>query len=349
MSGRHIPFIFISAVIAAALVTGCATTSSSSRGGAPPQWVTDKDSVYPENEFLAEVGEGDSLNAAKSNAAAAIAQIFRTRVTVDTTITTRYTELTGEGGQTLGLVNQTDFDQTIGQKADESLVNMRYGETWTDSLGRVYAVAYLDRAETGNLYRQRILANDDRVSELMDRARTQDEPLRRFAFFDAALVVSEANRVLVEQLEIINMPMARSYTPAYALGDLRAARADQAAAMKIRIEASGDPDGRITAVLTDWTSEKGFSVAEGGDMFLSAVVAIAPVELNNGYDNLAWQLNLMLMDSAGYPAISLPRQGRSSGISAAAAESKTYADMAKVVTKDFDREFTAYLSSFLEK
>jgi hypothetical protein len=349
MSMRHVlSSVLFCASVAALSLTGC-VTSSASRGGAPPQWVTDKDSVYPEDEFLAEVGEGDGLKAAKSEAAAAIARIFRNKVSVDTTVTTRYTELTGEGGETLGLVNQTDFDQTIGQASDETLVNMRYGESWTDSLGRVYTVAYLDRAETGNLYRQRIMDNDDRISELMERARAQDEPLRRFAFFDAALVMSEVNRVLLEQLEIINMPMARSYMPAYELGDLRAAKADQASALKIRVEASGDPEGRVTAVMTDWVAERGFSVSDGGDMFLSAVVNVVPVQLDNGYENLAWELNLMLMDSFGYPAITLPRQGRSTGISASAAEARVYADMSEVIAREFDREFTAYLASFLEK
>lgn len=352
MSRRNILTSIVICIVIAAIgvltVSGCATTSAS-RGGSQPIWITDKDSVYPEDEFLAEVGEGDSLNAAKANAAGAIAQIFRTRVTVDTTITTRYTEITGENDKTLGLVNQTDFNQSIGQSADESLVNMKYGKSWTDSLGRVYTIAYLDRAETGNLYRQRIMANDDRVSELMNRAASQNEPLRRFAFFDAALVMSEVNRVLVEQLEIINMPMARSYSSTYALGDLRAVKADQAAAMKIRVEASGDPEGRIAAVLADWTSEKGFSVSQRGDMFLSAVVNIAPVQLDNGYENLAWELNLALMDGSGYQAISLPRQGRSSGISASAADARAYADMKKVIIREFDREFTAYLASFLEK
>ena len=349
MSNRHV-LLSLSAVaiVATALISGCATASAA-RGGAPPLWVVDKDAVYPEDKYLAEVGEGDGLNAAKAEAAGAIARIFRNRVTVDTTVTTRYTEITGEGGETLGLVNQTDFDQSIGQSSDQSLVNMRFGESWTDSLGRVYTVAYLDRAETGNLYRQRILTNDSRVAELMDRARSQTEPLRRFAFFDAALVMSEVNRVLVEQLEIINMPMARSFSPSYALGDLRAVRADQAAAMKIRVEVSGDPEGRIGAVMTDWASEKGFSVSEGGDMFLSAVVNVSPVELNNGYENLAWELNLTLLDSSGYPSISLPRQGRSSGISFSAAEARVYADMDQVISREFDREFTAYLASFLEK
>jgi len=353
MSNKLSKFILIiGAVLTVMLISSCATGSVSGSGGSggkAPSWVTDKDSVYPPDKYLAEVGEGDSLKGAKSNAAGAIAQIFRTRVKVDSNIRTRYSEITGEGGETLGMVTRTDFDQNIGQSSDESLSNLKYGESWTDDMGRVYTIAYLDRAETGNLYRSRILDNDERISELLDRARSQNEPLRRYAFLDAAHVYAEVNRTLQEQLEIINMPMARTIMHPYDLGDLRAAQADQASALKVRVEVSGDPEGRITAVLSDWVTGKGFTVSPGGDLFLTAVVAMTPVELNNNYENISWELNLTLMDSTGAPVVSMPVQNRSSGVSASAAESRAYNDMAEMIQKDFDREFTNYLTSFLEK
>jgi hypothetical protein len=338
--------------LAASLLSSCATGSASAsggHGGKTPAWVSDKDSVYPPDEYLAEVGEGDSLKGAKANAAGAIAQIFRTRVKVDSNIRTRYSEITGQGGETLGMVTQTDFDQNIGQTSDESLSNLKYGESWTDDMGRVYTVAYLDRGETGNLYRSRIIDNDERVVELLDRARNQNEPLRRFAFLDAAYVFAEVNQTLLEQLEIINMPMARSIVHPYKLGEIQAARADQASALKIRVEVSGDPEGRIEAVLTDWVTDKGFTLSPAGDMFLTAVLAISPVKLNNNYENLSWELNISLMDSTGTPVVSLPRQNRASGVSVSAAESRAYNDITEMIQKDYDREFTAYLTSFLEK
>lgn len=356
MSGRSgytkykkISLLIITVASVVFLLAACATSSSPARGGKAPLWVSDKDSVYPPDEYLAEVGEGDSLKGAKSNAAGAIAQIFRTRVQVDSEIRTRYSEITGEGGAVLGMVTQTDFDQNIGQSADQSLSNMKYGESWTDEMGRVYTIAYLNRAETGNLYRSRIMDNDQRVSELLERARSQNEPLRRFAFLDAAHVYAEANQTLLEQLEIINQPMARSVIPSYSLGELRAAKADQGAALRIRVEVSGDPEGRVNAVLSDWVSEKGFSVSATGDLFLAAVVSISPIQLNNDYENLSWELNITLMDTLGTPVVSLPRQNRSSGISVSAAEARAYNDIAEVIQKDFNKDFVAYLTSFLDK
>ncbi len=337
------------------LMVGCMTSSPTTvQSGTmtskdAPTWVADKDSVYPDDKYLAEIGEGDSLNGAKANAAGAIAQIFRTQVTVDSSIRTRYTEITGEGDALLDMVAQTDVDQNIAQSADESLSNLKYGESWQNDMGRVYTIAYLDRAETGNLYRQRIVKNDNRVMELVDQSRTQEEGLRRYAYIEAALVMAEANYTLVEQLEIINMPLARTILHPYDLGDLRTEKADQAAAIRVEIEVSGDVNDQIEAFLIDWVTSNGFSVVSDGDMFLSAVLSIQPVQLNNGYENLGWELNLNLLDSRGIPAVTLPMQSRSSGISQTAAQSRLIQDIGGMINKDFNRAFIQYLDSFLEK
>ena len=342
--------IFTSTVLALLLglnMTACVSSPSGESGN--PAWVSNKDAAYPADKYLAEVGEGDTLAKAKVNAASAIVQIFSTTISVDSTIRTRYSEITGSDGGLLDMTSQTDVDEIIGQRAEESLSNLKYGESWTNDMGKVYVIAYLERAETGNLYRQRIIKNDERVEELRSRANAQSDPLRKYAFMDAALVFAEINADLLRQLEIINMPMGRSIVHPYVLGDLQAEKADQAADLKIQIEVSGDETNTLKPVLEGWVAGKGFSLSSDGDMFFTAVIKIEPVELNNEYENLNWELNLNLMDSAGVSAISIPMKNRASGISETAARSRVFQDMTKAVQKTFDKEFTAYLSSFLEK
>lgn len=336
-------------VLGLSLIIGCTTGGTLMNRNKTPRWVSDKDAVYSPEQYLAEVGESDSLTGAKSNAAAAIAQIFRTRVTVDSTIRTRYTEITGQGKGSLGIAGSTESDMIIGQKADESLSNLRYGESWSDSMGRVYVVAYLDRAETGNLYRRRIVDNGERIVELRNRADMQDEGLRRYAFWDAATVYAEVNQALQEQLDIISMPMARSLNHPYELGELQASRADEASSLIVRVEVVGDSDSRIATALSHWATKKGFSVSEAGNMLLSATVSLGAIELNNEYENLKWELDINLFDSAGYPAVSITKSDRKSGISVSAAESQTYDEMEMIISRDFDMEFSRYLNTFLEK
>jgi len=339
--------LIIPGVTAALLnICSCAGSPSASRTNMP-QWVSDKDEVYPVERYLSELGEGDSLNAARANAAGAIAQIFRQKVKVDSEIRTRYTEIMGSKDELLDIFSQTNFDQKIGQEADETLTNLQYGESWIDEVGRVYTIAYLDRIETGNLYRKRIDRNNRRIADSLDMAEGQQEPLRGYAFLDSSLVYAEANRVLFEQLEIISMPIAQLTKLPYSSNEIRTARANQAMKLKIRVEVAGDPDGRITDALENWITGRGFVSSSSGSMFLAAAVEIEQLELKNKYENLHWTLVIELTDTDGHPVAALSAENRSSGISSTAAESRAYRDMIKLVQTDFDKKFSTYLSSFL--
>jgi len=76
-------------------------------------------------------------------------------------------------------------------------------------------------------------------------------------------------------------------------------------------------------------------------------VEIEPLELQNKYVNLNWTINIALIDMDGYSVVALSKQNRSSGISATAAESGAYRDMIELIRVDFNKKFSAYLSSFL--
>jgi len=344
--GRKTKLIIPGALAYLLIICSCAGDPSAFKTEMP-QWVRNKDEVYPAEKYLAELGEGDSLNAARANAAGTIAQIFRQKVEVDSEIRTRYREITGNKDELLDLFSQTDFDQKIGQEADETLTNLRYGESWIDEVGRVYTIAYLNRLETGSLYRERIDRNNRRITDFLDMAEGQQEALRSYAFLDAALVYTEANQVLLEQLEIISMPMAQLTKLPYSSEEVREIRAKQAIELKIRVEVAGDIDGRITDALENWITERGFVSSSSGAMFLAAAVEIKQLELKNKYENLNWTLSIELTDTNGYSVAALSAQSRSSGISPTAAESRAYRDMIKLVRTDFDKRFSAYLSSFL--
>ena len=342
---RILTLILILPVI---LFSGCSTSGTPvSKGGKTPLWVTDKNAVYPPEKYLAEVGEGDSLKEAKSDAAGNIAAIFRTRIQVDNTIQTRYSEITGDNNAVLSISGSTDIDQSITQTSDESLINLKYGESWTDSYGRTYVIAYIDRMESGNIYRKRITDNDSRVTAYLKKSGSTDNLMARFAFIDAANVISSANKILLEQLEIINLPMARSVLLSYDPDNIALEKKKAAENIQIKVEVSGDEEGKISAVLSDWLVSRGFKADDNGNFFLSGVVNSYPVELNNDYENIGWDINVSLMDSNGFQIFYLTGKGRSSGVSKSAAEARTFSDIEKLLKKELNRKFNLYLDSFI--
>ena len=335
------------------LIFSCATGSSSdSRNtGSPPKWMSDRNSVYPESRYLAETGEGDRLRDAKANAASSIVQVFSTRIQSDSTVQTLYNELTNADKTPISVTRETNINQNITQSADQSLINLRYSDPWTDKMGRVYIIAYLDRLETGNIYRQRIIEIQKRVTELLQQADTLTAPIRRFAVTNAALTHSLTAESMMEQLEIINAPMARASAPSYNPGTVKQKRQNSATALNVFIDIADDNTEALNNTLSDWASRQGFTLSltqDSANLVILTSIKIKPVKLNNNYENLAWELNLSANNSQRKTVFAFSRQGRSSGISKSAAITRVNTDISKSLSKSLDQEFRSYLSSFIE-
>jgi len=333
---------------AAALVVliSCASAPASRSTSGRPGWVDNKYSKYPEANYMVEIGQGSSLKDAKRNGAAALAQIFRTSIKVETNIQTRYKELASGGS--VEASEETTFDQDISQLADQELVNVNYGESWTNNLGQVHVLAYIDRQATGNIYRDRIRENGSTVMNFLSRSGEQSSLIREYAYFDAAYVVAQANQVLLEQLEIISLPMARTMTIPYDLNNIRDQRKDAATSMAFRVNIENDTEGKVASVIRDELTSFGFSMDSQGILTVSGSVSVEKVVLDNKYENIKYYLTINIEDENGIPAVSLESNDRISAVSESAAISRSYLDIEKKVKKDLIGELIEYFDSFVK-
>lgn len=313
---------------------------------AKPAWVDNKHIEYAESEFMVEIGQGASLKDAKRNGAAALAQIFKTSIKVESTIRTRYKEISTEGA--VQTSEETDYDENITQLADQELINVNYGESWTNDLGQVHVIAYIDRQDTAQIYRRRIMENSDTVLSLLKRSADQESRILKYAFLDAAYVVASANQELKEQLEIINLPMSRTIMLSYNLDDIRNDRRETARDMTFRINIQDDDEGKIAAFLSDQLSSMGFSPDQSGNLSVTGSVRFEKVELDNKYENLKYYLMINISDEEGVPVVALEENDRVSAVSLSDARSRSYIEIEKVIKKDLMNQFTAYLDGFVK-
>jgi LPP20 lipoprotein len=325
------------------VLAACASTPSSS---GKPGWVDNKYSKYAESQFMVEIGQGSSLRDAKRNAAAALAQIFKTSIKVETTIQTRYKELSSGGS--VEASEETNFDQDITQLADQELVNVNFGESWTNELGQVHVLAYIDRQVTANIYRERINGNSSTVSNFISRSGEQSSIIRKYAYYDAAYVVAQTNQMLIEQLEIINLPISKTIRKPYDLNDIRDNRKETAFAMAFRINIENDEEGKITSVLTDELTSFGFSIDSAGGLSVTGSILFEEVKLDNDMSNMKYYLTVNIEDENGVPAVALEDNDRISAISESAVKSLTYREIEKVVKKDLIGQLIKYFDSFVQ-
>jgi len=334
--------VFILLAVFVFLIVGCSSSPQSS-GKKRPGWMDDLAS-YPEEQFLAVIGEGDSLQKAKANAASDISLIFQNKISVDNTMESRFEELI-TSGVLAGVSESTTMTENINQQSEQELTNMKYGETWTDDMGKAYVVGFIDRAETGQIYKVRIEDQAKIVGHLIGRSNNQETLLGTYAFLDAAFAVAMQNEILIEQLDIINSSVKARIHLGYNLGDLKAERADVAANMLFQINITGDTDNRISPLVVGVINGMGFGISENGALQVSGDFSMNKVDRGNDFENYKWYLALTMVDDRGVPVA----YTISAGLSDSAAVSRVYKDVEKEIQKRFSRELNAYFNSFIEK
>ncbi len=328
------------------ILASCATGGNSTSGGRRPGWVDDKHSVYPESEYLVEIGEGTSLKDAKQNGLMSLSQIFRTTVKVDSTVRTRYMELS-DGRNSQGASMETTVDDTITQLSDETLINVHFGESWTDDMGRTYVVAYIDRMETAQIYRKRIQDDSQRTANFISESSRQSDLLKQFGFLDAAVVMDQNTRMMLDQLDIIHAPSGRSIMLDYQPDTLYSLYSDTASLMAFSVSIAGDPEGRLSDMVSQVLTGRGFSLSEtDAPLSVSGQASMEDANLDNGYENIRWTLYMEMRDQSGKVVVTMEEQKRETGISRDAAVSKGYRSMEEMLQKKFIGDLERYFDSF---
>ncbi len=344
---------YIITAAAVLLLASCVTTSGGGSGSSTassskgePAWLQNKGSLYPEDKFLVEIGEGNSLNGARDNAKTSLARIFRTTIIVDSTVTTRYSDLS-DGKTILESSMETTADETLTQLSDETLINVHFGENWTSPLGKVYVIAYIDRVETAQIYRQRIERDGERAAYFINQSGRENDLIRRFGFLDAAMVMDAEISSKRDQLEIINPPFARMIMLPYEPKDLRSLHADTAKQMLFSVVIDGDEEGKLKAMVSQVLTDRGFSLSDGaGRLSVTGRLIMENVILNNDYENVRWTLFLEMRNEAGEVICTMEEKKRESAISIDEARARSYRSMEKAMKKSFIGALEDYFDSY---
>ncbi|NBF39030.1 MAG: hypothetical protein GVY14_01310 [Spirochaetes bacterium] len=314
-------------------------------GGEPiPEWYEDPKSVYPDNQYLSAIGSGDTRRGAEQDALGSLSQIFEARVSVDNRINERYREIAGSSGS----FSESDvrLANSVNVQSDQRLVNVQYGESFTDSQGRVHVIGYMNRMETGRVYRDLIQKNAEQIERFLDEADSESRILRRFAFVSAANVVAQSNRALIDQLQIISAPLAATLQLPYDEQAVAERRLEVASEMAYRVNVSGSAASRVEEVVAGALSSEGFVVSENGPLLVQGSAELESAE-GGQYEEVRWYLNLEFVGPGGNTVVAFNQQDRASGVSQDAARSFAYSDIEEVAREEFVGQVIGYFDSLV--
>jgi hypothetical protein len=336
------------AILTSASLTfiSCASAAGAAKDAARaagPAWMNELDSAFPESKYLAAVGSGDTRRDAESDAVGALARQFTVNVQVDSTAVQRYAELVK--GDTAYNESERTISQTVGTRASEQFVNLRFTDPYTDAAGTTHTVAYIEREPTAAIYRNLIGKDLNKVDEFRGRGRSAEGALQRYALFDAAYQVSLNAQRLLAQLRIIHAPSA-----ALLESDVDATRRvvedrdAEASKLAYRLEVAGDSDGKIAGIVRNGLSTMSLSSRDNGPLAVRGTWLVEPVEVNPKYKSVRWSINLSLFDEKGTAVATVVKEARENAIGDAEARAFAYREAEKIVSSDFPKSVRDYLT-----
>lgn len=305
-----------------------------------PEWVNNLEHDFPNAKYLAAVGVGDTRKDAEAAAAGALAKRFTVHIQADTASEKRYLDLV-KGDQAYS-ESESKFSQSVDLQANESLVNLRFSDPYTDASGSVSVVAYLERSPTAAVYRGLIAKDVAKSASLVDRANSATGALLKFALLDSALIVENNAARLLEQLRIIHPLSADSVQSDVDVASVSKARDDAATKLTYALDISGDSDGRIAGFVQSSLSTLSLSANAEGTLHLTGRWSVVPVSGNPQYKSVQWTLQLNLVDEAGSSVASISKTSKENGLTPDAAQSFAFREAGKFITKDLPSSVTDY-------
>jgi hypothetical protein len=296
----------------------------------------------PAERYLSAAGTGDTREAAERSAAGNLAKIFQSRITVEDRMIERTHELLGDRRN--AYTSETDFTKNVTIESGLTLYNVRYTEPVADRAGRLTVTAYLDRRETAQIYLARLRAGDARVRAFSEQATASADPVRRFAYWNAAFAVSVVNRAMLEQLTIIQGGAAPSFSPCLAPDEVVRRTAEAAAAVRCSVAVEGEP--QIAGLLQETLTGLGLTIGVPPVLRVTARVTIEPTDLDRSdavfvrYDAL-----LRVADAGGAEVVAVTAKGREGHVSLPEARARAIRALKEKVRAEFRDRLTAHFDA----
>ena len=288
--------------------------------------------TYAPSQYLVAVGEGDTRRAAENSATAGLARIFESQIQASET----FSETVTETAELLDRISELQTDVQIG--TEQKLLNVQFGEAFTDSSGRVHVAALLPRAETAQIYRQRISENSGAVIHLIRKSDQAPGAVDAYAFRRAAVRKALENDRLLAQLDII-APHSRPALP-YAPPALYSEAAAAAQKVTFSVSLTGDAGDALREALTGL----GFSESSHAALLFSGAASVKNTDIQR--NNLAfvrWQYSIEARDRAGSLLFSFSGSQREGHINVEQATLRARRSLRSEILKSVPRETGNFL------
>lgn len=337
-------------VFLAIMIFACASVADAEAKGKKskqPKWLDNPQEVYPEGYYLSAIGEGDSRSYAEEMAAGNISRIFEAKVKADQTVSNRYNEIVNAKG--VNSTETTDINTNVNITSEQTLLNLKFGESYTDKMGKVYVIAYIDRMKTAGIYETRIAEASQKIVEFLKNGDNSKNQILSYAFYNGAQLFNEQVNVMLQQLDIISSSTRGMIELGYEPNMLNEKVRQASENISFSINLENDKDDKIKIVLQEMFTNMGFKLNDNGLLKVEGSVAYEETDLKrNDYVFVRYDLKLKIIDDRSEVVAALTEKGREGHTSFTEAESRCVRKLQTKIDKKLQKKVIQYFDNLVK-
>jgi hypothetical protein len=314
-----------------------------------PEWVDNPKKEYPESMYLSAVGSGGSRAEAESNASANLAKVFRSEISATTSYRERYNELMSSSKSEAS--TETQSQKNVQIKAKQNLFNIEISKTCTDKLGQVYAIAYLHRLKTADIYEEKIEENNALIRRYLSEVQRTTDVWKIYALYNIANVIHLNNEELLAQLAIISLDTKQSIDLGYDPQELKLNLSKWSKDINFYIVVSGDSSNetntKIYNCIAETIAANGWSITDVNAANVDAKVGIEDVELAQAQKFVRYNFAINVHNPDGILMLSLSDNGREGHINKQEANARALRTMVSKIKTELPKKLNAYFDNMV--
>lgn len=336
--------MYATLILAINFFVSCAShTSSYTHNSDIPSKFLNPYEIYAKELYIAAVGVGTTLKAARSAALSALAQQIEVSVKSSQRTEESFLISTAKGfSEDSALFGNTDVRST------GKFIGVQYAESFQHKDKNIYTIAYINRLSAAHTYRSRIDDATRTIHSLLEKS-TVKEGLEKIAILLRAIALSAKNDAMLNQLDAISHPIAglvrsnKRYTTPLLKNQLREIASHIVFAVPITVNLLYDAklhlnaqeiEHHIKTSITHMLTSLQFRISEHelGHVFETEIHISQKTEK---YPTLLWQLTVTIKDESNTIVLSKTHRGNAQGLTLAAAKRFALSDMQKIITTLF--------------
>lgn len=308
-----------------------------------PDWVSSPATVYPENEYIVEVGSGSSQKEADNKAIEGLAAIFNRNVLSKTDSSLAYRESAGSVDKTKSINQHVLVSTSI-----KDLVGVEIKERWKSKDGTFYALAVLNRQKAIHIYSEKATLC---VSAIVESLNIPDDEKGTFhEYFRYVSASSKANEMSLYNayLSVLQPESALVIEEDYSPDKLKLKASSIAKNILVAVKIGGNwTDARLKSIFEKVFSSRGFTIAKADGARYVLDVELELGEESKLSDNrlmIRYSLTSQLLDSVtGDSFLPFVINDKAVQFSSEAVKNQIFKNLKTKVEKDFDTLFNKYM------